>query len=429
MSDVATISLEGKTYEFPIIEGTEGEKAIDIRTLRSTTGYITMDPGFGSSGCCESQITFIDGEKGILRFRGIPIEELAENSSFIETSYLLLHGELPTQAQLSHFEDLISQHSMVHEDMADFLRHFPLNAHPMCVLGSSINALASFHPGVNARSLNEDVDQTAAQLIAKVCTLAAYSYKKSVGEPFVQPQRGQSYCENFLNMMFTNSVNGYEADAEAVKAMNMLLLMHADHEQNCSATAVRVVGSSHADLYASISAGVSALWGPLHGGANQAVMEMLAEIHESGKDLQHFIDKAKDKSNDFRLSGFGHRVYKNYDPRARVIKKACLSILQSGAANDPLLDIAMRLEQRVLEDDYFIQRKLYPNVDFYSGLLYQAMGFPVDMFTVLFAIGRLPGWIAQWKELINDPDGKIVRPRQIYQGNNASAYVPMDQRG
>lgn len=428
MSETATITLDGKSYEFPVITGSEGEKAIDIRKLRATTGYITMDPGFGNSGCCESNITFIDGEKGILRFRGYSIEELAEKASFIETSYLLMHGELPTQSELDTFSGLMTQFSPIHEDMVRFIQSFAQKAHPMCVLGSAVNALSSFYPGVSASSLNEDIDLTSARLISKIRTLAAFSYKKSIGEPFVYPKRSQTYCENFLNMMFQNSVNGYEADADTIRALNMLLVMHADHEQNCSATSVRVVGSSHADLYASISAGCAALWGPLHGGANQAVVEMLEEIRDSGKDLQHFIDMAKDKKNDYRLMGFGHRVYKNYDPRARVIKNACKNILQSGAANDPMLEIAMRLEEKVLQDDYFIERKLYPNVDFYSGLLYKAMGFPTDMFTVLFAIGRLPGWIAQWKEQIGSPGAKIVRPRQVYQGSNLRTFVPMDQR-
>jgi citrate synthase len=428
MGEVATISVNGKSYEFPVLVGSENERGIDIRSLRKETGYITLDSGYMNTGACVSDITFIDGEQGILRYHGIPIEQLGEHSSFVETSYLLQHGRLPTADQLEHFSNQLNQFSLVHEDMRQLLNFFPLHAHPMNILGSLINALSSFYPHVDANSLNEAIDVCAARLISKVRTLAAYSYRKANGLPVVYPRQDLSYSENFLNMMFSSPVNNYVADEESVRLMDMLLIMHADHEQNCSTSAVRLVGSSQANLYASISSGISALWGPLHGGANQAVMNMLTKIHEDGGDTRKYIDMAKDKSNNFRLSGFGHRVYKNHDPRAQVIKKYCTNTLEKGAAKDPLLGIALKLEEQVLQDDYFIERKLFPNVDFYSGIIYKALGFPTNMFTVLFAIGRMPGWIAQWKEMTNASDAKIGRPRQIYTGSQTQDYVPIDQR-
>ena len=428
MAEGAKLIIEGKTYDFPVVIGTEGEKAIDIRTLRNATGYITLDSGYMNTGSCESQITFINGEAGILRYRGIPLDQLAEKSSFVETSYLLLHDALPTRAQLKAFSELLSEFSLIHEDMRHFFNHFPTGAHPMSTLGSMVNALSSFYPHVDAMSMQEEIDITAARLISKVRTIAAFAYKKSIGEPFVYPSKKLSYCENFLTMMFSSPVKDDPLDPDIVKALDMLLILHADHEQNCSASSVRLVGSSHANLYAAITAGIAALWGPLHGGANQAVMEMLTQIHESGSDVSKFIDMAKDKENNFRLSGFGHRVYKNYDPRAKIIKGVCQKILSKYSGGDPLLEIAIKLEEKVLQDEYFIKRKLYPNVDFYSGLLYKAMGVPTEMFTVMFAIGRMPGWIAQWKEMISTPGNKIGRPRQIYTGKTETNYTPIDAR-
>ena len=424
MSDEkATLNYDGKSYDLNVIEGTEGEKAFDIRSLRNDTGgMITMDTGFMNTGSCMSEITFIDGEKGILRYRGIPIEQLCEKSDFVETSYLLLHGKLPNQAQRE-----LNRFSMLHEDLRQFLKFFPYDAHPMNILSTMVNALSSFYPNADSKTSKAQILVTASRLISKIRTIAAFAYKKSVGKPVVFPRQDLSYCENFLNMMFSSPVSDYELDEDEVKALNILLILHADHEQNCSTSTVRIVGSSQANLYTSISSGICALWGPLHGGANQAVMEMLTKIDKSG-DVQKFIDMAKDKENNFRLSGFGHRVYKNYDPRARIIKDLCNNVLDKGAGKDPLLETAMKLEEAVLKDDYFVERKLYPNVDFYSGLLYKAMGFPVDMYTVLFAIGRLPGWIAHWIEMCGDPNTRIGRPRQIYTGKTVTDYVEMDKR-
>ncbi len=428
MNEIAKLVVNGQEYEFPIVEGTEGEKGIDINDLRKRTGLITLDPGYVNTGSCLSDITFIDGEEGILRYRGYPIEELAENSTFVETSYLLLHDALPNRKQLSRFSDLLTEHSLVHEDMRRFLETFPRDAHPMNILGTMVNALSSFYPNVDAKSMTDDIDITAARLISKIRTIAAFAYKKSIGQPVVYPRLDLPYCANFLNMMFSSPVKPYQLDDDAVKALNMLLIMHADHEQNCSTSAVRLVGSSHANLYASISCGIAALWGPLHGGANQSVMEMLGEICDNGGDVDKYIEKAKDKNSGFRLMGFGHRVYKNYDPRARIIKKLCSKIVEKRAGEEPLLDVALKLEEKVLNDDYFVSRKLYPNVDFYSGLLYRAMGFPTNMFTVLFAIGRLPGWTSQWKEMVSDTSGRIGRPRQIYIGAKKRSYVPIAER-
>lgn len=422
------LTIDGTDLELDVIEGTEKERGIDISQLRSKTGYITVDQGFVNTGSCTSNITFIDGEKGILRYRGFNIEELCEESTFTEVCYLLLHNRLPTLEQRENFSRLLNEHSLLHEDMRHFYNFFPHDAHPMNVLGTMVNAMSSFYRNVDLLSIRENIDLTAARLISKIRTIACYAYKKSVGAPIVYPAKGYKYCENFLRMMFWSPVNDYELRRDHVRALSVLLTLHADHEQNCSTSTVRLVGSSHANLYASISAGISALWGPLHGGANQAVIDMLQRIERQGGDIQKFIDMAKDKKSNFRLSGFGHRVYKNYDPRAKIIKKIGHKLLEEEASHQPLLDIALRLEEAVLKDEYFISRKLYPNVDFYSGLVYKALGFPTNMFTVLFAIGRMPGWIAHWKEMMRDPKAKIGRPRQIYTGMSERKYIPAEQR-
>ena len=424
----ARLIIDGREIELDVIEGSEGERAIDISKLRSETGYITLDEGYVNTGSCTSNITFINGEEGVLRYRGYPIEDLCKHSTFTEVSYLLLHNRLPTLEQRNNFSRLLNEHSLLHEDMRHFYNNFPHDAHPMNILGTMVNAMSSFYPNVDLLSMRDNIDMTAARLLSKIRTIACYAYKKTVGHPIVYPQKEFKYCENFLRMMFWSPVNNYELEADRVNALSVLLVLHADHEQNCSTSTVRLVGSAHANLYASISAGISALWGPLHGGANQAVIDMLEKIHRKGGDVQKFIDKAKDKKSTFRLSGFGHRVYKNYDPRAKIIRKMCKRVLEAEAAQQPLLDIALRLEEAVLKDDYFISRKLYPNVDFYSGLVYMALGFPTNMFTVLFAIGRMPGWIAHWKEMIRDPKAKIGRPRQIYTGRVHRDYVPVEQR-
>jgi citrate synthase len=425
----AKLIVGDQEIELDVIEGSEGEYAIDISKLRAQTGYITLDQGFVNTGSCTSNITYIDGEAGVLRYRGYSIEDLCEYSTFTEVCYLLLHNRLPSLIQRDNFSRLLNEYSMLHEDMRHFYSFFPHDAHPMNILGTMVNAMSSFYPNVDQQSLRENIDQTATRLLSKIRTIACYAYKKSIGHPIVYPQKGLKFCENFLRMMFYSPVNDYELRQDHVRALSVLLILHADHEQNCSTSTVRLVGSSHANLYASISAGISALWGPLHGGANQAVLEMLFKIERQGGDIQKFIDMAKDKHSTFRLSGFGHRVYKNYDPRAKIIKKICHGILEEEAANEPLLEIALRLEEAVLKDDYFLSRKLYPNVDFYSGLVYKALGFPINMFTVLFAIGRMPGWIAHWKEMIRDPKAKIGRPRQIYTGMGERKYTPIEERG
>ena len=422
------IIIDGKELELPVVVGSEGERAIDISTLRSETGYITLDEGYGNTGSCTSSITFINGEKGILRYRGYTIEDLCEQATFTEVCYLLLHDRLPTLEQRGDFSHLLDEHALLHEDMRHLYNAFPGNAHPMNILGTMVNAMSSFYPNVDLLSLRENIDMTATRLISKIRTSACFAYKKSVGEPFIYPQRGPTYCENFLRMMFLSPVNNYELRDDRIRALSVLLILHADHEQNCSTSTVRLVGSSNANLYASISAGIAALSGPLHGGANQAVIEMLRKMDRQDGKIEKFIEMAKDKSNPFRLSGFGHRVYKNYDPRATIIKNICMKILEEEAAHQPLLDIALRLEEAVLKDEYFISRKLYPNVDFYSGLVYMALGFPVNMFTVLFAIGRMPGWIAHWKEMANNPNARIGRPRQIYTGRQERKYVPIKER-
>lgn len=423
----AKLTLDGKTYELPIIEGSEGEKAIDIRQLRAQTGYITLDSGYMNTGSCASGITFLEGSKGILNYRGYAIEELAENCSFVEVAYLLLHNSLPTASELSHFKILLSQFALIHDDMIHFFDHFPPNAPPMAILSSMVNSLSNFYPEMAENPL-EDIDKMAARLLSKVRTIAAFTYKKSIGHPLVYPRHDLSYCANFLNMMFDSPVKPYEINDEVVAALNKILILHADHEQNCSTSTVRLVGSARVNLYASISAGISALWGPLHGGANQAVVEMLEEIYQQDGDYKKYIEKAKDPNDPFRLVGFGHRVYKNYDPRARVIKKACDEVLEILHIADPLLDIAKELEEVALRDDYFIERNLYPNVDFYSGIVYRAIGIPTNMFTVMFALGRLPGWIAHWKEMWDDPNWRIGRPRQVYVGPKQRPFIPMADR-
>ncbi len=428
MSEIAKIELEGKTYEFPVITGTENEKAIDISKLRDTTGYVTLDTGYKNTGATKSAITFLDGEKGILHYRGYPIEQLAEKASFIEVAYLLIYGALPTQAQLDSFSNSITKHTLVHEDMKQFFEAYPAKAHPMGVLASMVCSLSTFYPeSLDPNRSAEAKDLTIHRLLAKLPTLAAWSYKNAMRHPFMYPKNEYDYCGNFLHMMFAMPTEEYKLDPVVVSALNKLLILHADHEQNCSTSTVRIVGSSQANLYATISAGISALWGPLHGGANQAVIEMLEKIHNDGGDVDKWVAKAKDKDDPFRLMGFGHRVYKNFDPRATIIKKACDDVLEKMGINDPMLEIAKKLEKVALEDEYFKARNLYPNVDFYSGIIYRALGIPTEMFTVMFALGRLPGWVAQWKEMTenNEPIG---RPRQIYTGATPRDYVDISKR-
>ena len=428
MSEMAKLELNGEVFELPVITGTENEKALDISKLRASTGYITLDRGFKNTGSCQSAITFLNGEEGILRYRGYPIEQLAEKASFLEVSYLILKGELPTQAQLDSFEEDIDHHTLVHEDMKRFFEAYPAKAHPMGILASMICSMSTFYPeSQDPNRSPEAVDLTIKRLIAKLPTLAAMVYKNAVRHPFMYPKNELGYIENFMYMMFGMPTEDYEPSPVIANALNKLLILHADHEQNCSASTVRIVGSSQANLYASISAGLSALWGPLHGGANQAVIEMLEMIEKDGGDLDKWIDKAKDKNDPFRLMGFGHRVYKNFDPRATIIKEACDDILGGLGIEDPTLDIAKKLEKVALEDEYFIKRGLYPNVDFYSGIIYRAIGIPTEMFTVMFALGRLPGWIAQWKEMLDNGD-PIGRPRQVYVGETARDFIPLEKR-
>jgi len=429
MNEFAKLEVGGKTYELPIIEGTENEKAIDISKLRGATeGVITIDPGFKNTGSTKSAITFLDGEKGILRYRGYPIEQLADSASFLEVAYLVIYGELPTAKEYKEFRASITNHTLVHEDMKQFFEAYPAKAHPMGVLASMVCSLSTFYPESLDQDRADDAkDLTIHRLIAKLPTLAAWSYKNAMRHPFMYPKNDLDYCENFLHMMFAMPTSEYQMDQTVVSALNKLLILHADHEQNCSTSTVRIVGSSHANLYASVSAGISALWGPLHGGANQAVIEMLEKIAADGGDVDKWVAKAKDKSDSFRLMGFGHRVYKNFDPRATIIKVACDNVLEKMGVDDPLLDIAKKLEKVALEDEYFKARNLYPNVDFYSGIIYKAIGIPTEMFTVMFSIGRLPGWIGQWKEMMenNEPIG---RPRQIYTGANERDYVSIEKR-
>lgn len=424
----AKIELEGKSYELPVQVGTENEKAIDITKLRDDTGYITIDSGYKNTGATTSGITFLDGENGILQYRGYPIEQLADKSTFIEVAYLLIYGELPTKEQLDNFNHNISRHTLVHEDMKKFFDGYPSNAHPMGKLVSLVCSLSAFYPeSLNSKPTKDELDLTIIKLLAKMATIVSWTYKKSIGHPLIYPQNNMDYVSNFLYMTFGQRTEDYRVDPVVVDAMNKLLILHADHEQNCSTSTVRMVGSSDANLYASVSAGISALWGPLHGGANQAVIEMLDIIHKDGGNTKKFIEKAKDKNDNFRLMGFGHRVYKNFDPRAKIIKEACDNVLNKLGINDPVLDIAKQLEQAALTDEYFIERKLYPNVDFYSGIIYRAIGFPVDMFTVLFALGRLPGWIAQWKEMRENKE-PIGRPRQVYTGATKRDFVLIGNR-
>ncbi len=418
----AQLKIGDKTIELPIVSGSENEIAIDISSLRKETGVITLDHGYVNTGACDSKITFIDGEKGILRYRGYPIEQLAEQSDFVEVSYLLIYGDLPTQEQYDDFYELITRHTMLHEDMRIFFNAFPRDAHPMAILSSTVASMSTFYQDTLNPLSSQDRRLNIARLLAKMPTIAAYSYKRSIGHPLIYPNNHMDYVSNFLNMCFSVPTERYDLDPDVVKALDMLFILHADHEQNCSTSTVRIVGSSQANLYASISAGICALWGPLHGGANQKVLEMLTKIQADDGNVAKYINKAKDKNSDFRLFGFGHRVYKNFDPRARLIKKYCDIILKKMGVRDPLLDTAMRLEEAALKDSYFVERRLYPNVDFYSGIIYRALGFPVEMFTVLFALGRLPGWIAQWREMIQSPDTRIGRPRQVYQGETERVF-------
>jgi len=428
MSETAQLKIGDKTYDLPVIEGTEGEKAIDISKLRDLTGYITLDVGYKNTGATKSAITFLDGELGILKYRGYPIEVLAEKSSFIEVAYLLIHGELPTEQQLIAFQYEISRHTLVHEDMKKFFDGFPSKSHPMGQLSSLVCALSALYPeSLKSQQTEEEQHLSIIKMLAKMATVVSWIYKKSLGHPVIYPQNKYDYVTNFLHMTFGQRTEEIEIDPVIVSAMNTLLILHADHEQNCSTSTVRIVGSSESNIYASVSAGISALWGPLHGGANQAVIEMLEQIKEDGGDTDKWIAKAKDKNDPFRLMGFGHRVYKNFDPRAKIIKKACDDILEKLGINDEVLEIAKRLEEVALKDPYFVERKLYPNVDFYSGIIYRALGFPTDMFTVLFALGRLPGWIAQWKEM-KDNKEPIGRPRQIYTGAVNRDYVDIKNR-
>jgi citrate synthase len=430
MTRNATLTFNGRTIELPVIEGTEGELALDISELRARTGLITLDPGFGNTGACTSEITFIDGEKGILRYRGIPIEQLAKHSTFTETAWLLIHGRLPKQGELDQFRQRLTYHAPLHEAFKHHFQGFLVDAPPMAMLSAMINTLACFPPR-NQASLSEEEEffEEAARLISKVRTIAAYSYRRSMGLPFIYPDPKLPYVANFLHMMFSMPYEQHVASPEVVDALNLILLLHADHEQNCSTSTVRVVGSSQANLFASCAAAVGALWGPLHGGANVAVLEMLEKIHHGGLSAEQAVKLAKDPNSDFRLMGFGHRVYKNFDPRAIILKRAADKVLAQLGVRDPLLDVARKLEELALSDPYFVDRKLYPNVDFYSGIIMRAIGIPTNMFTVIFAIGRMPGWIAQWKEQHADGKLKIARPRQIYIGPRESDYVPIEQRG
>lgn len=426
-SKKARLILDDKEIELPVIVGSEGEVGINISNLRAVTGAITLDEAYVNTGSTRSSITFLDGEDGVLRYRGYPIEILAQNCDFLETAYLLIYGELPTRDQAEGFREDIRNHTMLHEDMKSFYNGFPRDAHPMGILSSVVGALSTFYQDSMDVDDPDQVEISTHRLIAKLPTIAAYSYKKSIGQPFVYPKNSLSYCENFLHMMFSTPAGDYTADPDFVEALNLLLIVHADHEQNCSTSTVRMVGSSNANLFASISAGIGALWGPLHGGANEACVNMLEQIARDGGNVQKYVDMAKDKQNNFRLMGFGHRVYKNRDPRATIIKASCDKLLMKLDLKDPLFEVAQTLEETALRDPYFVERKLYPNVDFYSGVIYRALGIPVQMFTVLFAIGRLPGWIAHWKEMHAD-GSRISRPRQIYTGPTTRDFIPIDQR-
>jgi len=428
MTSAARLTYDGKTLDLPVTVGSEGETAINISALRKELGLITMDPGFVNTGSCESAVTFINGEEGILRYRGYPIDDLAENSNFLEVCWLLLQGELPGEDDLKEFTDDINVHTMLHEDIKRFISAFPKDAHPMAICGAVVNALSTFYQDYLDPKNDDHVKLATRRLLAKLPTIAAYAYKHSIGQPFMYPRNDLDYCSNFMHLMYGTPCEEYLADPVIAKALDMLLILHADHEQNCSTSTVRLVGSSQVNMFASISAGISALWGPLHGGANQAVIEMLRQIEAEGSDGKKFLEACKDKSETKRLMGFGHRVYKNFDPRAKIIKKACSDVLARTNRKSRMLDIAIELEEAALNDDYFISRKLYPNVDFYSGIIYQAIGIPVNMFTVMFVMGRLPGWIAQWREMQKDPSLKIGRPRQVYTGATERKWVGVGGR-
>ena len=428
MTHTAKLELDGKVFDLNIIEGTEEELALDVQDLRAKTGFITYDECYANTGSCQSKITFIDGEKGILRYRGVPIEELAEGSTFVQAAYLVIFGHLPTEAERLEFSNLLTKYQMIHEDMKFHFEGFPSSAHPMAILSAMINAAGCFIPSITKEYEASAFEQQAARLLSQVRTLAAFAYRKSRGLPAIYPKKKYTYTENFLHMMFSEPDEDYHLDPAVVDALDLIFLLHADHEQNCSTATVRMVASSRANLFASCSAGVCALWGPLHGGANQAVIEMLHEIQATGDDGSLFLDRVKHKGAGAKLMGFGHRVYKNYDPRARIIKKACDELLAKLGINDPLLDIAKKLEEVALNDPYFIERRLYPNVDFYSGIIMQAIGIPLQMYTVIFAIGRMPGWIANYKEVVENPSSRIYRPRQVYQGAKLNHYVPLFER-
>lgn len=428
-TDTATLKVGDQNFEMPVVEGSESERAIDIGRLRADTGLITIDEGYVNTGSTRSAITFLNGEKGILRYRGYPIEQLAAQSDFLETAYLLIYGELPDKDQANEFRTGIREHTMIHEDMRSFYNGFPRDAHPMAILSSVVGALSTFYQDSMDLEDEDQVEMSIYRLLAKLPTIAAYSYKKSIGQPFIYPNNELDYCENFLHMMFATPANEYLVDPDFAEALNLLMIVHADHEQNCSTSTVRMVGSSNANLFASISAGICALWGPLHGGANEACVNMLEQIAADGGNVKKYVEMAKDKENGFRLMGFGHRVYKNFDPRATIIKKSCDKLLAKLNLDDPLFQVAQELQEVALKDDYFIERKLYPNVDFYSGVIYRALGIPIQMFTVLFAIGRLPGWIAHWQEMHANPNARINRPRQIYTGCTDRDFVAIEKRG
>lgn len=428
MSEVAKLKIGDQEVDLPIVVGVENETGIEITHLRKETGAVTLDEGFVNTGSTKSSITFLDGDKGILRYRGYPIEQLAKNCDFIEVAYLLIYGELPTADEIEDFRDALRNHSMLHEDMRMFYDGFPRDAHPMAILSSVVGALSTFYQDSLSFTDPDEVNTSVLRLLAKLPTIAAYSHKKSVGQPFVYPDNSLTYGENFLRMMFSVPSEPYEIDPDFVEALNLLLIVHADHEQNCSTSTVRMVGSSDANLFASISAGICALWGPLHGGANEACVAMLDRIVKDGGNVKKYVDMAKDKANNFRLMGFGHRVYKNFDPRALIIKESCEKLLAKRGIDDPMFEVAKELAEVALNDEYFIERKLYPNVDFYSGVIYRAIGIPVEMFTVMFAIGRLPGWIAHWLEMRNSPGKRIARPRQIYTGEAMREFVPIEKR-
>lgn len=427
MAQTAKVEINGKSIELSLLAGSEGELAMDISELRSKTGAVTLDYGYGNTGSCESAITFIDGEKGILRYCGYPIEQLAEDSTFLEVSYLLYHGELPSKQQLADFIENVAKHTLLHEGMRNLFAGFPRNGHPMGILASCVAALSTYYQDENIADENV-MEQALYRLMGKVPTIAAMGYKMSIGQPFIYPVNELGYTENFLNMMFSVPAEPYALHPDIAKALDVLLILHADHEQNCSTSTVRLVGSSHTNIYASVASGICALWGPLHGGANQAVLEMLADIQARGLSFDQFIREVKDKGSSSRLMGFGHRVYKNFDPRAKIIKGFADKVLDHLGINDPLLEFGKKLEETALKDDYFISRKLYPNVDFYSGIIYRALGIPTDMFTVMFALGRMPGWISHWREMQNSPKSKIGRPRQIYTGSKIRDYVPLSKR-